>query len=905
MLGLGPLAFAQPWLLAALVALPALWWLLRLVPPPPREVAFPPVRFLMMLTRRETTARRTPWWLLLLRLAAVAALILAAAQPIVNPAPQLAGGGPLVLVVDDGWPSARHWEAMRARGLAEIAQAERERREVVLVTTAPVIAPEPAAPIGAGAAREAMAALAPVPWWPDRAAAAERLAVLDLARASVVWLTDGVARDDAGRAAADRLAAELDRLGPVRVMAPPPPARASLLAPAGDAGGAVALGLMRPAAGVAATVEIRALGADGEVLGVEQANFDAAERAAEVRFELPPPVLERARRFERVPARSTGDVVLTDRGLGARSVGIVASGGGLEAQPLVSERFFVERALAGRARVTTGGVGELAAVEPAAIVLLDDQELSVEQEERLKTWIEAGGVLLRFAGPNLAERASDPLVPVELRHGGRRLDGALSWAEPLALGRFIADGPLAGVPVSPDVRVRRQVLAEPAAALDDRTLAVLADGTPLVTGERRGEGWLMLVHTTANTRWSDLALSGTFVALLERAADLGRGRQPPPGDAVLRPVRVLDAFGRLGEPGASITPVPAQRLLDGEVGPATPPGIWADEAAGAERAFNLARADARVTALRPSDLNHAPRPFEGAGETDLRPWFLLAALALLLLDLLAVGLLRGRGRRAAPAAAALALGLLAAPAGAQSFDPVALAADTPLGFVRSGDAELDRLTRAGLEGLATTLWRRTSVEASDPVAVDIAADPLALFPIIFWPVPAEVEPLPPATGERLLGYLESGGMVVFDTRDAHLAVPGSGRGTPGMRRLQRLLEAVEMPALERVGPDHVLTRSFYLLQDFPGRYTGQPIWVDRPQPGVNDGVSSIVIAANDWLGAWAIDEADRPLLPVTPGGERQRELARRVGVNLVMYALTGNYKTDQVHVPTLLERLGQ
>jgi hypothetical protein len=126
-----------------------------------------------------------------------------------------------------------------------------------------------------------------------------------------------------------------------------------------------------------------------------------------------------------------------------------------------------------------------------------------------------------------------------------------------------------------------------------------------------------------------------------------------------------------------------------------------------------------------------------------------------------------------------------------------------------------------------------------------------------------------------------------------------------MRRLQRLLEAVEMPALERVGPDHVLTRSFYLLQDFPGRYTGQPIWVDRPQPGVNDGVSSIVIAANDWLGAWAIDAADRPLLPVTPGGERQRELARRVGVNLVMYALTGNYKTDQVHVPTLLERLGQ
>jgi hypothetical protein len=284
---------------------------------------------------------------------------------------------------------------------------------------------------------------------------------------------------------------------------------------------------------------------------------------------------------------------------------------------------------------------------------------------------------------------------------------------------------------------------------------------------------------------------------------------------------------------------------------------------------------------------------------------LLAALALLLADILAVGLLRGLGRRAAPAGATVALAVLAGPAAAQSFDPVELALDTPLGFVRSGDPELDRVTEAGLTGLAAVLWRRTSVEASDPVPVDPAEDPLALFPIIFWPVPRAVEPLDAATGERLLAYLESGGMVVFDTRDAHLSVPGGGSGTPGMRRLRTLLEAVELPALEQVGPDHVLTRSFYLLQDFPGRYTGEPVWVDRPQPGVNDGVSSIVIAANDWLGAWAVDDTDRPLLPVTPGGERQRELARRVGVNLVMYALTGNYKTDQVHVPTLLERLGQ
>ena len=49
----------------------------------------------------------------------------------------------------------------------------------------------------------------------------------------------------------------------------------------------------------------------------------------------------------------------------------------------------------------------------------------------------------------------------------------------------------------------------------------------------------------------------------------------------------------------------------------------------------------------------------------------------------------------------------------------------------------------------------------------------------------------------------------------------------------------------------------------------------------------------------------QPLFPVVPGGERQREMAYRFGVNVVMYALIGNYKSDQVHLRFILERLGQ
>jgi hypothetical protein len=81
--------------------------------------------------------------------------------------------------------------------------------------------------------------------------------------------------------------------------------------------------------------------------------------------------------------------------------------------------------------------------------------------------------------------------------------------------------------------------------------------------------------------------------------------------------------------------------------------------------------------------------------------------------------------------------------------------------------------------------------------------------------------------------------------------------------------------------------------------------VERLTGYANDGVSSVVIGANDFAAAWAVDEAGQPLYPVVPGGARQREMAHRFGVNIVMYALTGNYKSDQVHVPAILERLGQ
>jgi len=314
--------------------------------------------------------------------------------------------------------------------------------------------------------------------------------------------------------------------------------------------------------------------------------------------------------------------------------------------------------------------------------------------------------------------------------------------------------------------------------------------------------------------------------------------------------------------------------------------------------------------------------YSEAVERDLKPWLLLLALALLLADIVATLALRGLlrqvpspaiprrpSRRAAAAiVAALAASLLwgAPESRAQSMtdaDRFALEASqsTRLAYVITGNDEVDAVSEAGLIGLTSVLRQRTAVEPGAPIGVDPRRHELAFFPLLYWPVTGQAPP-DAATAAKLNRYLENGGTILFDTRDQSGGTlvtgdPGSG--------LQRVARGLNIPPLEPVPPGHILTKAFYLMQDFPGRWTGGRLWVERSDSRTNDGVSRVIAGSHDWAAAWALDQAGRPMFPVVPGGERQREMAYRFGINLVMYTLTGNYKSDQVHVPAILERLGQ
>jgi hypothetical protein len=290
----------------------------------------------------------------------------------------------------------------------------------------------------------------------------------------------------------------------------------------------------------------------------------------------------------------------------------------------------------------------------------------------------------------------------------------------------------------------------------------------------------------------------------------------------------------------------------------------------------------------------------------------LLAIDALVVFFLAGGLAQLFRRRARPAAAAIAFAILTAtlmlpqPSQAQD-DASALRAtlQTRLAYVITGNDEVDRVSRAGLQGLTLFLAQRTALEAGDPVGIDPGKDELAFYPLIYWPVVPEGNRLTPQALLRTVQFLRSGGMILFDTRDAGAFTPGlaAGANSPTAQRLREILRPLNLAALVPMPNEHVLTRSFYLLREFPGRWTGGAVWIEQIDDRINDGVSSVIIGANDWAAAWAVDAQGRHLYPTVPGGEAQRELAIRFGVNVVMYALTGNYKADQVHIEAIMERL--
>ncbi|OYU78361.1 MAG: hypothetical protein CFE32_01890 [Alphaproteobacteria bacterium PA3] len=907
----GPLGITTPLALLALAALPLIWLVIRALPPAPREQVFPPTALLAKLPNTEETPKKTPPWLAWFRVIALSLLVLGFAGPVLNPV-TTPDARPLLIVLDDGWTSAPAWRAVTD----EAAQTARAATGPVrlLLTASGRGQSGPLEVLSPNQAAARILAAQPKPVLPDPAWAIKALASLPKGQ-RILWFSDGVAH-----VGSKDFATKLTEFGAVRLRSVPQGAVAITRAAATSEG--YSLGL---AAGPSTnrTQRLEAVNSRGQRLR----ETTLAVVPTGVSFALESVIMRDVAALRTADARSAGGVYLLDAFDRRVRTGLIAER--QDDQPLLSDAHYLEEALKPSTDLTRANLTRLVEAGLDALILPDAGELAPQDREALERFVRAGGLLIRTAGPKLLAAGPSPLIPAALGPEPRTVRGSMTWDNAGKVAAFDPTSPFAGLTIPDDARVTQVAVLAPetgdaasSTTRDAQALQIwarLTDGTPLVTSRVLGKGKVVLFHTTAGPAWSDVAFSGLQVAMLRRVLAQAASSAIPAnfvvGTAPLKPVLVLDGFGTFRAPDPqirAIRPEEAQTLrpsLD------QPPGIY--EGGGVRWVLQAAAPNLRMDPL--SDLPKVER----VAQAEKQPQSLSGPLlglgtALLLVDMVISLLLAGKfaglkipaWRRARVKPGLNALGLLLAclvffggtqEAFAQANKADQRKGDLALAFIKTGDGALDAQTQRGLEGLSRALRDRTSVEPGAVIGLDPARDDLALYPILFWTLGDASTETRPEVASALDRYMKNGGVLFIDSR-------GAGR-TPAMARqiTRAALRGIEAPPLAPVPDGHVLTKAFYILQRFPGRYPDAKLWVETEASAAasaNDGVSPLILGDGDWVYAWA-KAPTAPMQGFETMGPNPNELALRVGINVVLYALTGNYKADQVHAPALLERLGR
>ena len=891
----GGLTFLAPLTLLGLLALPIIWWILRVTPPSPKKESFPPLRILQDVVTEEETPDSTPIWLLLFRILMGAIIAIALARPILQQADGITTR-PLTLVIDDSWDAAPNWSNVIREAEAKISDARRKNVDVLLLTTT-----NPSSHLKFVPAEDAMRdikSLRPQALPPQRDKAAKALSGIDISGSEAVWLSSGI--NFGGSDALNtviKTAAQTSRLDPLTDI--------SVLLPGEtrETPDGFKSVWHRVSSSGLRTAEIIASGTDGRIIGRTDISFAPGVKRAEAEFILPSELRSRVSQIRANGVSSAGAVKLLDDSWGRPLIGVVTPAKD-SPTPLLSEPFYAKTALTPYADIFEGTIEDLLPLSPS-VIIMPDIARTITQD--VKDYVESGGLLIRFAGEKLAERP-DSLLPVLLRGGGRALGGALTWEDPQRLAAFNSESPFFGLAIPEDIVVRRQVMAEPGTETDTRTWARLEDGSPVVTSSTEGLGRLVLFHVTAGPDWSNLPVGGLYVEMLRRILPLARAtpNRAQESSADWVPERVLNGFGRLETPPIEAATISDKDFAMTQITAQTLPGLYRQ---GARRqALNTVKDPESLTALG-SASGVSVGSYGKTKDRTIGGWLLGAAMLMLALDALFALSASGRLAYLKPklnkaVATLLLAGLLIIPSESFAQDKNLEAATTlHLAYIKTGDGRLDRMSETAMESLARQLTARTTIEPAGAKGVNPETDDLVFYPFLYWPVSRSAQPISETAAANLKAYMASGGTIVFDTQDEGERALRGGETHPGIAAITANLD---IPSLQKTPEDHVLTKSFYLIQTFPGRWANGSVWVDRDTNGsARDGVTSVILGSNDWAAGWAIDEDGNDLAELEKDIPRQREMSIRFGVNLAMYALSGNYKADQVHSAALVERLGR
>lgn len=578
-----PIDFDNPWILGVLPPTLLLFMLImRSVPPRPKEEDFPFIRLLFDLDSDEQEADKMPWWQRAVNYGAVSAIAIAAAGPHLNQAPSFEGEGPVLIAVDNGFASAPDWQ-MRVEEMTNIIRhAHNQDREIIILPTA---RPETGGNVGhsgsmqAAAALDYLHAMEPQSWSINHGQSTVALEAIEMDLSAAYWLSNGLEGPNT-----TSFAVELGNRAPLTVIENSEQHPVLLMMEPQFENGDYRITVKRSEIEEAQTLSISAYNESHVLITRQDLVFEEGASEASIVFESDSASANGIRlndvfRFAIDREQGAGTTALVDEKWKPRSVGLVVQNQ-FDVQSLLGEARFINAALGPHVDLYQGGIEALIdSGDVSVLVIPDAVTINDISRAKLEAWVESGGTLLRFAGPNMAraEHKNDPLLPVDLRRGTRSLNEGVAAARDIGhIENFAENSPFVGVEIDENINIERQILAQPGPDTDSKIWASLADGTPLVSADSLGQGKVVLVHTSANTRWGDLSLSPMFIDLMLGVVQQSNSVQDTSDYQLpmMPPISVLDGFGDLEAPITTVEPI-SQSVVDvQDMGPLHPPGFY-------------------------------------------------------------------------------------------------------------------------------------------------------------------------------------------------------------------------------------------------------------------------------------------------------------------------------------------
>ena len=910
------ITFLNPWLLSALLILPVLYFLLRVMPPPPKSVVLATSYFLEGLTTQKRTTSKTPWWLLLLRILILTCIIFAFAHPISNKNTDFASDAPLLIVLDNSWAGASNWSDIIGKGKEILRIAEETAQPAAILLTTPLGGE--AETIfrdfqDAGSIYNFLSSQQPQPWEPEFSSLrkhAENIVDGSGATFKTVWLSSGI-RYSGEQGVQQYLSAESKDIS----LFMPSPDRSPLVIKKSTSERKSDY-IVQRAYGANDTTRrtLLGVGRQNTIFAQESFSFTGNALNAEVVLNLPENTSESDINKVRIAAHDSASGTYLLSGESSEKVVGIATGESSEQNlSLNDSSYYLSKALQPYATVVLEPFSEMVenGLEKISVLIMPDiSSAPPEALQKLEKWVNQGGVLLRFAGPSMSQKDMLP-VPVPIQKGERVMGGGLTWEGTQKLSMFPENSPFSDLSVTNDITVRKQILARPLNSKTSSVWAQLEDGTPFITASQKKAGLVAMVHTTADPSWSDFALSGLYVDVLRRFVEMGGSAEQvfditEAGGRYLKPVRVLNGFGVMTDPPAYAESIKDTEFKRKRATSTTPPGLYSDGVVTA--ALNIGDYAPNPAPVTAAGENTNISYYTGEIQKDYKNALLTLAFILFLADwIIMIFMTRlwdslTRHKLFSKSKMNLTSLLLAACLAVFFYPSVSKAQPSQntllenmsslhLAYIESGSALKDSKMREGLRNLGDFLTKRTSVEPAGVRAIDLENDDILFYPFLYWIITPQTEILSASAVSKLQNYMNNGGIIVIDLENPRAVTEGS----PELTNIFKVLNGLDIPPLSPLSKDHTLKRSFYLLDTLSGRYDSQEIWSGYNPSLSKDNVDTFILTGNDLAGRWAS----------TNGSDYGGELAIRSGINLTLYALTGNYKSDQLHLPLILERLGQ